>query len=240
MKYKPSIPVYIQIKDDIIEKIRQGKWQENQKISSEQQLIAEYNVGRGTVREAIKLVIDEGYLYIKKGVGTFVSQKDVGISIEPFVSLTYFIKMRGLQLITTILKEVEMLVTEELSELTGLEPNTKCLYVKRVRVLEGNPIAIEEFYFSEKSFEYLKDYDFTKGISHYLFEENKIEVGKMSMDFEVLQLTKEVKDLLKLEDKTKMIKSCRTVRMNPGNEILYFLQFYCGEKLSRIGINGFV
>ncbi|MBI9011548.1 MAG: GntR family transcriptional regulator [Clostridiales bacterium] len=240
MKYKPSVPVYIQIKDDIIEKIRQGKWQENQKISSEQQLIAEYNVGRGTVREAIKLVIDEGYLYIKKGVGTFVSQKDVGISIEPFVSLTYFIKMRGLQLITTILKEEEMTVTKELSEFTGLEQNSKCLFVKRVRVLEGNPIAIEEFYFSDKSFEYLKDYDFTKGISHYLFEDHKIEVGKMSMDFEVLQLTEEVKDLLKLEAKTKMIKSCRTVRMNPGNEILYFLQFYCGEKLSRIGINGFV
>jgi len=240
MKYKPSVPVYIQIKDDIIEKIRNGKWQENQKISSEQQLISEYNVGRGTVREAIKLVIDEGYLYIKKGVGTFVSQKDVGISIEPFVSLTYFIKMRGLQLITTILKEKEMCVTKELSELTGLKINTRCLFVKRVRVLEGNPIAIEEFYFSEKSFEYLSGYDFTKGISHFLFEDKNIEVGKMSMDFEVLRLTDEVKALLKLEEKTKMIKSCRTVRMNPGNEILYFLQFYCGEKLTRIGINGFV
>ena len=29
MEYKPAIPVYIQVKDDIIEKIRQGKWLED-------------------------------------------------------------------------------------------------------------------------------------------------------------------------------------------------------------------
>lgn len=240
MKYKSAIPVYIQIKDDIIEKIRQGKWQENQKISSEKQLIETYKVGRGTVREAIKLVVDEGYLYIKKGVGTFVSQKDVGISIEPFVSLTYFIKMRGLQLITTVLEEKEILISKALSELTGLEEKDPCLYVKRLRVLEGNPVAVEEFYFPKYSFRYLKGYDFTKGISHYLFEEKKIQVSKMSMNFEVLQGTKDFKNLLNLDDKTKMIKSSRRVRTDPDNEILYFLEFHCGEKLSRIGLNGFV
>lgn len=239
MNYKPSIPVYIQIKNDIIKKIQQGKWQENQRISSEQQLIAEYNVGRGTVREAIKLAIDEGYLYIKKGVGTFVSQKNIGIAIEPFVSLTYFIKMRGLELITKVLEEEEMLVSESLSEHTGLEIGSKCLFLKRVRILEDKPIAIEEFYFSEKSLDYLKDYNFTEGISHYLFEELKIAVGKMSMDFEVVKVTEEVRKVLEIEEKNNMIKSSRTVRMNPDNEILYFLEFYCGENLSRIGLNGF-
>jgi len=240
MEYKPSIPAYIQIKDDIIEKIRLGKWQENQKISSEQQLIAEYEVGRGTVREAIKLVIDAGYLYIKKGVGTFVSRKDVGISIEPFVSLTYFIKMRGLQLKTEILEKEELKVTEQLAELTGLELHSTCLFVKRLRILEGKPIGIEEFYFSEKSFDYLINYDFTKGISHYLFEENQIEVGKMSMDLEVLAVTEKVRRILKMEETSRMIKSTRTVRTNPGNKILYFLKFYSDVKLTRIGMNGFV
>jgi GntR family transcriptional regulator, N-acetylglucosamine utilization regulator len=240
MEYKPSIPAYIQIKDDIIQKIRIGRWQENQKISSEQQLIAEYNVGRGTVREAIKLVIDEGYLFIKKGIGTFVSQKEVGISIEPFVSLTYFIKMRGLQLKTEILEKEEMQVTEALALFTGLDLNSTCLYVKRLRVLEGKPIGIEEFYFSEKSLEYLKDYDFTKGISHYLFEDLKIQVGKMSMDLEVLSASEEIQQILKLEETTPIIESSRIVRFKSGNEILYFLKFYCDVELTRIGINGFV
>ena len=60
------------------------------------------------------------------------------------------------------------------------------------------------------------------------------------MDFEAIEVTDEIKALLKLEDKSKMIKSNRTVRMNPGNEILYFLEFYCSEKLSRIGVHGYV
>lgn len=105
MDYKPSIPVYIQIKEDIINKIRLGIWKENEKIPSELKLMEEYGVGRGTVREAIKLIIDEGYLYIKKGIGTFVAQKEVGVSVEPFVSLTYFIKMRGLNITTKVLEK---------------------------------------------------------------------------------------------------------------------------------------
>lgn len=68
MQYNPSIPVYIQIKDDIIKKIREGMWKENEKIPSEVKFMEEYGAGRGTVREAIRLIIDEGYLYIKKRV----------------------------------------------------------------------------------------------------------------------------------------------------------------------------
>lgn len=240
MQYKQGLPVYIQIKDDLIKKIQEGKWQENQKIPSEQQLITEYNVGRGTVREALKMVIDEGYLFIKKGIGTFVSQKDVGLTIEPFVSLTYFIKMRGLKLVTSVLEERRLEIDEALEKKTGLALHSKCLYVKRVRILEDSPIAIEEFYFSEKVYSYLENYDFTQGISHYLFEDKKIEVGKMSMDFEVVSQTEEVKNILDLDPQSKMIKSNRIVRMNPDNELLYYLEFYCGENLSRIGLNGFV
>jgi len=240
MEYKPSIPAYIQIKDDIIEKIRQGKWQENQKISSEQELISEYNVGRGTVREALKLVIDEGYLYIKKGVGTFVSQREVGLSVEPFISLTYFINMRGLELHTKVLEKEERTVTAELAKLTGLEQDSRCLYVKRLRILEGKPACIEEFYFSAMTFDYLRDYDFTKGISHYLYEDKKIKVGKMSMDFDVLEAGGEIQQILKLDEKSSMIKSTRTVRTRPDNEILYYLNFYCGEKLTRVGMKGYV
>ncbi|MBI9109028.1 MAG: hypothetical protein JEZ04_19955 [Spirochaetales bacterium] len=86
----------------------------------------------------------------------------------------------------------------------------------------------------------MRDYDFTKGISHYLHEENKIEVSQMSMDLRNLDATDDISKMLNLADQGKMIKSSRNLRVNPGNRILYFLEFYCGEKLSRIGLQGFV
>lgn len=240
MNYKPSISVYIQIKEDIINKIRLGIWKENEKIPSELKLMDEYGVGRGTVREAIKLIIDEGYLYIKKGIGTFVAQKEVSITIEPFVSLTYFIKMRGLNLTTKVLEQKELIVDAELAKQTGIKENTKCLYIKRLRLLEEKPICLEVFHFSYNEQNYFKDYNFTNGISHYLFEELRIKVTKMNMDFEVVKAGGEEKELLQLEDNSKMIISNRLVNVNSQKEILYHLRFYCGEQLSRIGKDSFV
>jgi len=240
MNFKPSIPVYIQIKNDIANKIRSGLWEENQKIPSEAKLMETYNVGRGTIREAIKQVVEEGYVYIKKGVGTFVSQHEVGISLEPFVSLTYFIKMRGLSIKTKVLDKQEMIVDESINEVTGLKKGTNCLFVKRLRILEGKPLAIEEFYFSSIGQVAFDDYDFTKPISQYMFDKKHIKVSKMNMDFNILESTEEIKSILELSKNSKMIKSSRKVLVEPDDEIYYYLTFYCGENLKHIGTDSFI
>ncbi|GMQ59955.1 GntR family transcriptional regulator [Vallitalea sediminicola] len=240
MQYNPALPVYIQIKEDIIRKIRLGIWKENEKIPSELKLMEEYHSGRGTVREAIKLIIDEGYLYIKKGIGTFVAQREVGISIEPFVSLTYFIKMRGLNISTKILDKKELIVDTDLAEKTGIKENKKCLFVKRLRIMDGRPIGLEVFHFVYEEENFFKDFDFENGISHYLFEELKVSVTKMDMDLEIVKAVGEEKDILQLKDDSKMMISNRVVYVNDKKDILYHLKFYCGEKLSKIGMDNFV
>ena len=65
-KYK-HIPLYIQLKDLIIEKIRNGEWEINSQIATEKELMKKYNVGRTTVREAISVLVNKGYIYKKKG-----------------------------------------------------------------------------------------------------------------------------------------------------------------------------
>lgn len=49
----------------------------------------EYNLGRATVREAISLLVHEGYLYKKQGIGTFVARKQPSLGFEPIISLAY-------------------------------------------------------------------------------------------------------------------------------------------------------
>jgi GntR family transcriptional regulator len=240
MNIKPSKPAYIQIKDNIVKKIRTGTWKEDQKIPSELKLMELYNVGRGTIRDAMKLIVDEGYVYIKKGVGTFVTQNEVGVSLEPFISLTYFIKMRGLKIESEILEQKEFVVDEECSKETGLAIGSNALLVTRLRILEGKPLAVEMFRFSEAALKIFKDYDFTQPISHYMFDVKKIGVSKMNMDFIIQPSTKNITKILKLDPKEKMIKSSRTVFAEPNNELFYYLTFYCAEKLSYIGTEKFI
>ncbi|MBO6283163.1 MAG: GntR family transcriptional regulator, partial [Pseudobutyrivibrio sp.] len=58
---------------DIKSSINAGSFNAGDKIPSENQLAAKYDVSRQTVRKALGKLIDEGYLYAIHGSGTFVA-----------------------------------------------------------------------------------------------------------------------------------------------------------------------
>ncbi|HLS36148.1 MAG TPA: GntR family transcriptional regulator [Bacillota bacterium] len=66
MKTKYSI-----VRDSIKTKILNGTYQPNQRISSESELMKEFNVSRHTVRQAIGDLVTKGWLYRVQGSGTF-------------------------------------------------------------------------------------------------------------------------------------------------------------------------
>ncbi|MBQ8489851.1 MAG: GntR family transcriptional regulator [Pseudobutyrivibrio sp.] len=60
---------------DIKKLINEGRYQEGDKILSENQLANKYGVSRQTVRKALSEMITEGYLYAMHGSGTFVATR---------------------------------------------------------------------------------------------------------------------------------------------------------------------
>ena len=61
--------------NDIKKAINSGKYDVNEKIPSENQLAAQYDVSRQTVRKALAKLIDDGYIYPVHGSGTFVAER---------------------------------------------------------------------------------------------------------------------------------------------------------------------
>ncbi|SHM74118.1 DNA-binding transcriptional regulator, FadR family [Chitinophaga jiangningensis] len=53
--------------------ISRGKYKPGSKIPAEPELMAQYGVGRSTIREAIKTLANSGILRVQQGAGTFVS-----------------------------------------------------------------------------------------------------------------------------------------------------------------------
>lgn len=83
-----NIPLYSQLKTILIEKIESGAYKENTKIPSEQELCERYNISRPTVRQAISELTSSGYLYKKKGRGTYVSGQKVKLDIKNYTGFT--------------------------------------------------------------------------------------------------------------------------------------------------------
>jgi DNA-binding GntR family transcriptional regulator len=72
---QPDKPKHVQLADYIRSKIDDGTYTPRHPIPSEATWVQETGFARDTVRKAIQVLIDEGRLYIVRGLGTFVSEK---------------------------------------------------------------------------------------------------------------------------------------------------------------------
>lgn len=82
-----ALPRYVEIHNDIRNKISQGYWKLGDRLPSERELSNQFGVSRMTLRQAIMTLVDEGILERKIGSGTYVA--DVKIKDEMKVSLSF-------------------------------------------------------------------------------------------------------------------------------------------------------
>lgn len=69
------VPLYRQLADLIRGQIDRGELRPDRAIPSVARLQQEHGLARGTVLHAVKVLVDEGYVYVVRGRGVFVSQR---------------------------------------------------------------------------------------------------------------------------------------------------------------------
>lgn len=76
-KINPLWPVspYRQLAAILKARIQRGDWAPERPIPSEQQLVGEYGLARSTVRRTIKVLVDDGVVFVVPQRGTYVTGK---------------------------------------------------------------------------------------------------------------------------------------------------------------------
>lgn len=137
-----SVPLYIQLKELILNQIKDGTLVSGERLPSERELCEKYNVSRITVRQALNELSTEGLIYRSHGKGTFVSETKVEqqlISITPF---QHSLLNKGFKPKTKILdyktlpnsykisKQLEISLSEEIFQLNllGLNDEVPMVY----------------------------------------------------------------------------------------------------------------
>lgn len=73
MLERTPLPRYAQVADALRNRVRRGTWKRGEAIPTIDRLMAEFGVGRVTVRQAIQTLAREGILSPEQGRGTFVT-----------------------------------------------------------------------------------------------------------------------------------------------------------------------
>lgn len=69
------VPIVQQVEARMLELIEDGTYKPGEKLPSEKDFCQQLNVGRGTVREAFRLLQARGYVEVKPGRGAFVAER---------------------------------------------------------------------------------------------------------------------------------------------------------------------
>lgn len=144
------VPVYYQIKQTIKGWITSGEFNCGEKIPSEMELAANFEVSRLTVRQAISQLVQEGLLTSKRGEGTFVTKNRS--LIETFdLEFTGFLDDLFYQVSKVVTKsaEISRVVPSKIivEKLDLDDPQEKVICIKRVRFLSGRSFAYTVNYF---------------------------------------------------------------------------------------------
>jgi len=73
LDFNNDVPIYIQIAKAIEENILKGVFEEETVIPSTTEISVKYKINPATVAKGFNLLVDEGFIYKKRGVGMLVA-----------------------------------------------------------------------------------------------------------------------------------------------------------------------
>jgi GntR family transcriptional regulator len=141
--------LYVQIQRDLRTKIETGQWSVGAKIPPEPELQRTYSASRGTVRRAVDELARQGYVVKKPGKGTFVRSTSPILQKSELASFTQQLTARGLTPTTRLLSAGRIRAAEakgRVREAFGLTSEAEVIHIRRLRLGDGVPLAIQSVY----------------------------------------------------------------------------------------------
>lgn len=201
MFLKNGIPLYLQLKEKILEDIKEN-YKVNDIIPAEGKLEETYKVSRITVRKAIEELEKDKIVIKKQGRGTFVLEKKVLYDANSFGSLTQRLS-KNKHLLTT--KSISFEIIEGDHFVKDLITCEKLLCIRRVRLLDDIPFALMDNYFDVKTVPNIDKKLNLESLYSFLKEEYNIEFTDAEEIIEALAASKHQSDKLEIKEGSPLL-----------------------------------
>jgi len=216
--------LYQRIASDIKKNILSGKYEVGTLIPTENELEKMYNVSKITVRNAVELLVSEGYLVKKSGIGTTVISNNLFNKLSKARSFSSIVDEHGD--LTKKILQIKLVSPKG----TPFEESGKqqVLYIKRLYSLDDKPFIIFEHYLPNIAIQNeLKD---LRHKSLYkILQESGQEVASFKDEFKAVNLKDDDKELLGKSD-TLALNRVRRGFDRFGNLVEYSLAMYDTDK----------
>lgn len=196
------IPLYYQLKKQLLDIILSGKLQVGSLLPPENELCKFLDISRPTVRQALTELSDEGYLERHKGKGTFVAKPKVKDRfLCELKSFNEEMREKG------IVPRTKVIALKKVPGIPGhndklcLPFDSPLIHLYRVRYDDNTPLVLVNTYLPYNGFELLLDVDFNeKSLYSVMDELYQVQISYARREIEAVPAHKDVSDFLKIAE----------------------------------------
>ncbi|MDW4539263.1 GntR family transcriptional regulator [Bacillus cereus] len=192
-KYSP-FPIYYQIQEWAKQLIEDGEWKPGDKIPSENELCDKFEVSRMTIRQAINNLVEQGYLYRKRGIGTFVQLPKVEQKLQGMTGFTEDMISRGMNPSSQLLSFRLVPATAKIADRLRIQEGESVYEVRRIRLADDEPIAFETTYLSPA---------LVKDINEEILQQSLYEHLEKKLGFKLVSATQSIEASVATENEAE-------------------------------------
>lgn len=183
-----KLPLYIQISELLTREIGAGRWHAGERLPAESDLAKRLKVAVGTLRKSLAELEARGLLERRQGSGTYVRSKSARSGHSDTVQAKSIYEFFRLELLnggglpSALLLDLQCIPRPSqvpaFGQTTGMLNNSKktdapyCYRLRRLRLLNNTPIALEEIYFDKRHAQNLQLADLSEAL--YLFYQERL------------------------------------------------------------------
>ena len=135
-----EVPLYRRLYEQLRKLIEEGTYRKGDLLPSENELCAAHRLTRPTVRKALDMLVNEGFIQRKQGKGSIVQGKPKGIGILSLTGTTSAIGQDNLATRIVVKPHIRSWENAFGYELSETEQSMGCIQMERLRLIDGVPV----------------------------------------------------------------------------------------------------
>ncbi len=224
------VPLYYQLEEYIKGLIEKGELQPGETLPPEREYAQKYKISRMTVRQAINQLVNEGYLYRQKGKGTFVSERKIEQPLQGLTSFTEEMKARGLVPGSQLVHFEIIPAPSPIAEQLTIAENTPIYDIKRIRLADGVPMALETNYISAHLAKNLTEQIANESLYDYIEGQLKVRIDSATQVIESSIASKDEAALLNIAEGAPVMLIQRKTFQKEGTPIELVKSIYRADR----------
>ena len=225
------VPRFAAIASWLREAIQSGALASGAAVPSESQLSARFGVSRGTVRQALAELRAEGLISGGRGRPPRVTRAAPTQSFDQLVSFSAWAESIGRVPSARVLELARRPARVGAASRLGLEPGTPVFEYTRLRLLDGEPVMVEQTTFVEPVGRLLLDCDLEHGSVYAQLAERGVVFEEAEQSISAIAASGELASLLGVARRAPLLQVGRQSFGPDGAPLEWSYDTYRGDAL---------